>query len=364
MEHKNFEAYTKAIDDRTVTGIAALFGNVDVVGDRIFKGAFKKTIQENLARVRHLWMHDEWSPPTAAIKSLNEVGRGGLPDDLKAKHPEVTGGLEVEREYLQTPRGDEILAGIKAGALNQMSFGYTPVKFDFEELEDGDSKGFLVRNLREIRLWDISDVNWGANELTIASKAAVPYKDTGTADEDTEWSAPTLSDFTDESWGDLSDAERRRIAGHYAWVAAMPPEKFGDGKLPHHKAGKSGIGKAVWRGCSAAMGALMGARGGVDIPSADMDGVYNHLVKHYKQFDKEPPEKSLTQLAHTASIINLDEIKYLSKQELGRLKNALDELHAILAAEPPDDESLRALTERLKFQLSIYERDPILLSVR
>ena len=29
---------------------------------------------------------------------------------------------------------------------------------------------------------------------------------------------------------------------------------------------------------------------GKDKPDGDRKGVYNHLVKHYKQFDKEPPE--------------------------------------------------------------------------
>ena len=38
------------------------------------------------------------------------------------------------------------------------------------------------------------------------------------------------------------------------------------------------------------MAALFGARGGVDIPSADRRPVYNHLAKHYKEFGKEPPE--------------------------------------------------------------------------
>jgi len=40
----------------------------------------------------------------------------------------------------------------------------------------------------------------------------------------------------------------------------------------------------------AAMAALLGARGGVILPSADKQGVYNHLASHYKQFDKEVPE--------------------------------------------------------------------------
>jgi len=59
-------------------------------------------------------------------------------------------------------------------------------------------------------------------------------------------------------------------------------------KLPHHKG--DGAQPVVWRGVAAAMAALLGARGGVDIPDNDKQGVYTHLKKHYAQFDKEPPE--------------------------------------------------------------------------
>jgi HK97 family phage prohead protease len=171
IEYKDLTGYVKAIEDRAVTGIAAVFGNIDSYSDRIFKGAFKKTIKEGLGKVRHLWMHDPWQPPTAVIKTLREVGMDELPDEVKTKFPDATGGLEVVREYLRTPRGDEILEGVKSGALNQMSFGYDPVKYDFEELTGDEKSHMTVRNLREIRLWDISDVNWGANQATVASKA-------------------------------------------------------------------------------------------------------------------------------------------------------------------------------------------------
>jgi len=119
-------------------------------------------------------------------------------------------------------------------------------------------------------------------------KSAVPYADHGTSEGD--WSKPTLGNFTDSQWGDLSDADKKRIMNHYAWTANNPPDTFGDLKLPHHTASKSGVGAAVWHGVSAAMGALMGAQGGVDIPDGDRKAVYNHLSKHYAEFKKEPPD--------------------------------------------------------------------------
>lgn len=168
MEYKSFVHQVKQVEGRTVTGFAAIFGNVDSGNDRTWIGSFKKTIKERGDRVRHLWQHDLTQPPIAAIRSLKEVARIDLPDELRSKFPEATGGLQVVREYLDTPRGDEVLKGIISGAISEMSFGYDPVKYDFE----GDqSKGDpVVRNLRECRLWDTSDVNWGMNEATVASK--------------------------------------------------------------------------------------------------------------------------------------------------------------------------------------------------
>lgn len=102
------------------------------------------------------------------------------------------------------------------------------------------------------------------------------------APEDTPWEAPALSDFTDEPWEDLSDDEKRRIAGHYAWAAEMPPEAFGDLKLPHHRASD---GAVVWRGVVAAAQRL----DQTDIPAEDVPKVRAHLASHYRQFGKTPP---------------------------------------------------------------------------
>ena len=118
------------------------------------------------------------------------------------------------------------------------------------------------------------------------NKTAIPYRDQGTADEDEAWKAPILADFTETAFDELSDAEKRRIAAHYTWSANMPPEAFGDLKLPHHKPGKSGVGPAVWRGVAAAAARMMQS----DIPEDDMAGCKSHIAAHYEQFDKEPPE--------------------------------------------------------------------------
>jgi phage head maturation protease len=175
-EMKTMPAWTKGVDGRKVTGITAVMGNVDDGGDRIIQGAFKKTLAESSRRIRHLWQHgaDGWdygvTPPIAAITRIQEVGRDALPEEVRKAEPLATGGLEVEREYLQTPRGEEILAAYKAGVSLEMSIGYEAIiKKWIEDDKDRVSFGHY-RDLIELRLFDTSDVNWGMNSATVGSK--------------------------------------------------------------------------------------------------------------------------------------------------------------------------------------------------
>lgn len=167
IEYKTVPLSGVDVTDRTVTGIAAVFGNVDEGGDITHPGAFKKTIAEQQGRVKHLWNHDFNQPPTAVVKDLREVGRDDLPADVRTRYPEAKGGLLVVREYLDTPRGNEILAGVKAGAITEMSYGYNVTQRDFTKGADGK----IVRNLRQVRLLDTSDVPWGMNPATVAAKS-------------------------------------------------------------------------------------------------------------------------------------------------------------------------------------------------
>lgn len=165
-------------DERTVKGIFAVTGNVDQVGDIIHKGAFTKTAQEGLAsgHIRVLWQHDSMEPPIGQLQSLSEVGKTDLPERVRSAYPDATGGLLGVWRALDTPRGNEVLAGIKAGAITQNSIGFDVVKWDTETVDNSDEKSYPVRNLREVRLWDVSPVNWGANPATANVKQYDDYQ--------------------------------------------------------------------------------------------------------------------------------------------------------------------------------------------
>lgn len=80
----------------------------------------------------------------------------------------------------------------------------------------------------------------------------------------------------------------------YAWIdngAVQNGElpKSG-GKFIHHEVNADGTpGAANLTACSSGIGILHGGRGGTNIPDADRRGVYDHLAKHLRDGDQEPP---------------------------------------------------------------------------
>jgi HK97 family phage prohead protease len=207
-EIKALPVTIKEISGRIVTGFASVFGVLDSYDDIVHPGAFAKTLVEQNGRIKHLWQHDYWAPPTAVIRELRETGRDELPDDVKNKYPEATGGLLVKREYLDTPRGNEILSGIVSGAINEMSFMYDTIQRTWEELLV-NGQTMAVRNLFELRLWETSDVIWGANAATVASKGAGPV---GVRIDHLSHEVESLMGLLDGNKGRGLDADRLRTA--------------------------------------------------------------------------------------------------------------------------------------------------------
>ena len=162
-----FEVKAQSIG-RVRTGICCVFGHIDDWGDRVQPGAFAKTISEGRNRVKHLWNHDFSQPPIASIKELREIGRDELPEEVFTFAPDATGGLLVSREYYTDEFSDRIFKAITAGDITEMSFGYDVIRYETATVGEGDMKRD-VRELKELSLYDTSDVLWGMNNATLAS---------------------------------------------------------------------------------------------------------------------------------------------------------------------------------------------------
>lgn len=101
-------------------------------------------------------------------------------------------------------------------------------------------------------------------------------------DEKSSWEKPSLGDFTNKQWGDLDSSDRSNIAGHFAYSAELPATSFGDLKFPHHNPKSHAV---VWAAVANAMARLKQS----SLDTSDRRAVYNHLVKHYKEFNKPVP---------------------------------------------------------------------------
>jgi hypothetical protein len=90
--------------------------------------------------------------------------------------------------------------------------------------------------------------------------------------------------------------------------------------------------RVVFRAVSAAMAALNGARGGVDLPDEDREDVYNHLVRYYTEFDKDPPElKSKSEADELSNVIEFVESSNFENQS-----SVKEESDLSLEVSPPE----------------------------
>jgi len=320
----------------TFKGLASVFGSmVDSWMPTVIEpGAFTKTLQENLSRVKILWQHNLDEPI-------------GLPLTLK----ESSKGLEVEGRISQTTRGRDALQLMKDKVVDELSIGFDPIKYEMEEIDGKET----IRHIKEVRLWEISLVTFAADPKAKVRSvhAVVPYQDLALADEGRSWSVGdahnrVVSDC--DLKGDSPDwvkfkrahlwfdpAKTEDITGYKFLIADII-----DGKL-----------LAVPRAIFAAAGVLMGARGGTKISQAEQDKMKAHLARYYKKMDRTAPwdeEKDSIELVLEMfhALIPPDEThegKVLSSKNKKLLQDAVAALNALLpAAEPPDKEDDQALT--------------------
>lgn len=149
---------------------------------------------------------------------------------------------------------------------------------------DVDGKG-EIKTIREIKsevkrideeTKDVEKVETKEDQKVI-EKGVIPYKKYPLADQGEGWDGPR----------EIASADVESLKEMSAWFDGDNPEVKSSYKLPHHRASDT---YTVWRGVVSAMGALLGARGGVDVPLNDRQGIYTHLSKHYADFDQTPPD--------------------------------------------------------------------------
>ena len=170
-EYKQFEAVVTDINEAEglITAIVSVTGIIDDGDDIIHAGSFIKTIAENFGRLRVLNSHNSRDVLSVIGKpvSAREISRDELPANVLAKYPEATGGLETITQYMKSDeRSWAVFQRLREGYVNEYSIGFDIMQADNSKVTTPDGKSKVVRNIRQLRLWEYSPVIWGMNPAT------------------------------------------------------------------------------------------------------------------------------------------------------------------------------------------------------
>lgn len=272
----------------------------DLDREVIHVGAFDAHLPDFMRNPQLVWQH-QWGDSQGLWREVRpEVGRGYW--------------IEGEMIHFGTPEDDRRFAMVEERVVRSMSVGFNGrYTADYGHWDETDPDGYPTRSsvwhwTQNCRLLEVSLCTIPANpgaSIALAKAAglrvvmpgqmnahsATPFSDLPLADDDTAWDAAAARKRLAEWAGgpDKDDVDWSRYRKAFAWYDADAAETFGAYKLPVADV-IGGELRAVWRAVAAGMAALLGGRGGIDIPDADRRPVYNHLARYYREFDKEPPE--------------------------------------------------------------------------
>jgi HK97 family phage prohead protease len=130
-----------------VTALVSVFGNTDLVGDRVMPGAFADSLKEIADAGRSIpfiWSHD-WGRPESFL---------GVVRDAK----ETDEGLVVRASLFDTPTAQHVRQLLAEGAVSEFSFAYDVI--DAAPGKDG------VNELRKLAILEAGPTLKGANPAT------------------------------------------------------------------------------------------------------------------------------------------------------------------------------------------------------
>lgn len=303
----------KAADDGSgeLEGYAAVFGTVDLGGDLILPGAFKKSLAG--------WRRSPGRIPLVD-GHLRDASTTLLGSVTKAEE-RTSGspaGLWFRAKFSSDPASQVVRTKALEGHLTGVSIGWLPAPggVSFKQGDDGEP----VRILSEIKLFEISltPIPMHTDARLTSVKSAISSHSTATSTG--AWDGAT-------AWSRLP-AAKAALRGATAWNDPDADEATKAAyKFIHHEVAADGtVGAANLTACSTGIGVLNGGRAGTTIPDSDRKGVWNHLAAHLRSADKDVPE--LKALPMDFDTLELELTAALSLQTKTARRAAVDALLA------------------------------------
>lgn len=312
-----------------------------------------------------LWAHRFMDPPIGKVTEITQDGT-----KLVAK------GFFAGTKFAQ-----EIRQLYDEGVLNSVSIGFIPLEREGNTITKAEllELSFVPvpsnREANAVRMFKTFVEKYNLDS-SVTNKQAVPSHDPKKADIDRSWDSVSAVKrirewASSDGSGDKDKIDFSKYKFGFAWFDGEKADSYGAYKLPHQDI-IDGKLVTVWRGVVAAMGALLGARGGVDIPDEQRKAVYDHLADHYRQFDEEPPKFSsyapeelkalFPEVFAEKAVENCEGCSELSEMKAGRvlsaknrtkIKSAVD----ALAKASEALEGLLDLTESADDKTALAERN-------
>jgi HK97 family phage prohead protease len=263
----------------------------DLGGDTIMPGAFTDTIKERLGKnlIKVRWMHYE---PFGRCTEAHEDSKG----------------LYVRGIVSNTPTNMERIALMEDKTVDRLSIGYDiPSEDDYDWNDDGSWWG--ARDIHKVDLYEWSPVDLAMNEGTSVQlakslmamgfqlpdsvmksvadtiKAATSYSNLPLAERNHTWDS-SAAEKRVRNWADANDTPNAKYRKMFFWYDSENADNFGAYKLGFADIINGSL-TAVPKGVFAAAAAIQGARGGVDIPEADVSAVKSHIEKYYAKMRQE-----------------------------------------------------------------------------
>ncbi len=145
----------KAVSGKEIIGHGSIFGNVDLGGDIVLPGAFKRSLAEHKANdtmPAMLWQHNS-AQPIGVWHEFDE-------DDT---------GLLLKGEFANTTDGNDARTLAAMRAVRGLSIGFELLEFDFDKQGN--------RLLKEIALWETSIVTFPMNPKAAIEAVKAQFSD-------------------------------------------------------------------------------------------------------------------------------------------------------------------------------------------
>ena len=162
IEFREAEGETSGLG--TLHGYAAVFNEDTVIDswegqfvERIAPGAFAKTLKDRGGKMKVLFNHG--FDPSIGDKPL---GKPSVQEEDET-------GLRVEVPLDDTSYNRDLVASLRSGALDGMSFRFSVTR---DEWDESDDLPMPIRTLKEVRLYEYGPVTFPAYEATTAGVRA------------------------------------------------------------------------------------------------------------------------------------------------------------------------------------------------